>query len=269
MKKKIQEIIDKIQQKSPVDVKDVAISAAFIAALIAFVMGKKVYDSHTEPPIVPETTISVGEDGVAQIVDTPIEPVTPVNPTNVNTGTIEVRESIEVGDDGVAHTVRIYTEVIDAVPYTNAATGEINYVVPSGYTLKTLTDENGNERVVGVREWKENPNTINYAPAGSSIGEDGRVYTTYQVPTMEYTNPETGEVIHYAPGGAVMNGDNAYVTTVTDPMQYNGDVTSVMADSYVNPHNGDTIYDIPDDAIGVQTQIGEDGEKSVVYYQHR
>lgn len=108
-----------------------------------------------------------------------------------------------------------------------------------------------------------------YAPAGSVLGADGRVYTTIQVPTNEYVDPVTGETINYAPNGAVMNGDNAYVTTVTDPMQYSGDVISSRADSYVNPHNGDTVYDIPDDAIGVQTQIGEDGEKSVVYYQHR
>ncbi len=94
-----------------------------------------------------------------------------------------------------------------------------------------------------------------YAPAESVVGDDGRVYTTIQVPTNEYVDPVTGETINYAPGGAVMNGDNAYVTTVTDPMQYNGSNIVVAPEGTVVEGNDITV-----------TQTDEEGNKQKIYY---
>ena len=101
---KIQEIITKINKKIPFDVSDLSIAIGFIAVLIATYAGNKLHKDYVElvnndPQIIKEET------------------------------------SIEVGDDGMAHTVTVYTEAVDPITYTDEITGETCYAVPDGYGL--------------------------------------------------------------------------------------------------------------------------------------
>ena len=110
MNKKINEIIDRINKKIPLDVKDLVVAVGFIATLLVAYAGSNLHSEYEER-------------------NTDLRNV------------IQIESAIEVGEDGIAHTVNYYTETIDPIVYTDETTGETCYAAPAGYVLKY--NENG------------------------------------------------------------------------------------------------------------------------------
>ena len=132
---KLQEIIDKINAKAPLGIKDIAISVAFVTALgVAY--GVSAYQSYqTEGELLRKEAEMVQEDDDIVIPST-------------NPQTIGVETNMSASDNN--ESIPYYTEIIDPVAYA-APEGPVQYVVPDGYELKTITDENGIEKVVGEK----------------------------------------------------------------------------------------------------------------------
>nr|MBP3259375.1 hypothetical protein [Bacilli bacterium] len=103
-KNKIRGFMEGFNKKIPFDVKDITITAGFIAVLLAAYAGKNLHDEYVER-------------------------------VNNQPQIIEVGSVIEVGEDGIAYRVNYYTESTSPVTYTDAVTGEICYAAPAGYSL--------------------------------------------------------------------------------------------------------------------------------------
>ena len=101
---KVINTIQKIYRELPFDIKDITITAGFIAVLLATHAAKELHDDYVER-------------------------------TNDQSKIIQIERVIEVGEDGTAYTVNYYTEQTSPITYTDAVTGETCYAAPAGYSI--------------------------------------------------------------------------------------------------------------------------------------
>lgn len=190
MKSKIQEIIDKVNKKVPVDIKDFILYASLIAGLVAAYNINSYVNNQPEQPV--QETVADNTDDI----------MIPTNGSQI----VAVQNVIDADENG-AHLVEYYTERIEAHAHTEAD-GSVTYFVPAGYTLKYTTDENGNLVAYGERTYMKNAETT--AEEKTPVND-----TETDIQVVEpnvYIDPVTGEKTYYATDG-VISGDQVTKTT--------------------------------------------------------
>lgn len=189
MENKVKKIIEKISEKCPLDIKDIAISTALIAGLIAaYGIHEQINDQEVPP------TQPVQES----VVDSTDDIMIPTNGPQ-----IVARQTLIESDGNVSKEVEYYTERIEAHAHTELD-GSVTYFVPAGYTLKYTTDEYGNLVAYGERTYMKT--------AEEKTPVNDTETDIQEVEPNVYIDPVTGETTYYATNG-VISGDQVTITT--------------------------------------------------------